>query len=283
MAKFSVVTACRNAAAYIEQTVESVLQQSVFRSGACQLEYLVCDGASTDGTLERLRPYEKQGVRIVSQPDGGFYAALAKGLQSVSGDYVAYLNAGDFYHPTGLEIAAQCFALPGVSWLTGYGVVYNEASQVTQCSLPFRYRRALFACGAYGSRLPFLQQESTLWRRSLHETVDFAALARMRLAGDSYLWNCFAGRAEVHIVRGQIGGFRVHGGQLSERRTEYLAELASFSRAASLAERVRSAADRAAWWLPERLKCALNRSTMILYDHQAQAWSLADRHRAGYR
>lgn len=272
MVKFTVVTACRNAARYIEETVESVLSQSVFRAGRCELEYLVCDGASTDGTLELLRRYESRGVRVMSEPDAGLYDALAKGLQRASGDYIAYLNAGDMLHPAGLDIAADCFEMPGVDWLTGYGAVLNEAGQLTSCWLPYRYRRGLFACGAYGLQLPFVQQESTLWRRALLDTVDFPALRRLRFAGDAFLWRCFAKAAELQVVRGLIGGFRIHAGQISERMREYRGELRSFSGAASLAERLQCLADRSFWWLPERVKLRANRETLIRYDHARGAW-----------
>lgn len=273
MAKFTVVTACRNAVRYIEETVKSVLSQSIFLSGKCELEYLVCDGASTDGTLDLLRPYELHGVTVISEPDSGFYAALAKGLQRATGDYVAYLNAGDFYHPAGLGIAAECFELPDVDWLTGYAVTYNDRSQLTRCSLPFRYRKTLFECGAYGTLLPFLvQQESTVWRRSLHACVDFQFLQKLHLAGDAYLWKCFASVSELCIVRGHIGGYRVHAGQLSERRSEYLQEFISFSRPPTPMERLQCLADRFFWAMPERVKAWGNRSTMIVYDHSRQAW-----------
>ncbi len=273
MAKFTVVTACKNAARYIEETVNSVLSQSVFRSGRCELEYLVCDGASTDGTLELLRAYEAHGVTVTSEPDSGIYAALAKGLQRATGKYVAYLNAGDFYHPAGLGIAAECFELPEVDWLTGYAVVYNDRSQLTSCSLPFRYRRRLFECGAYGTLLPYhVQQESTIWRRSLQSCVDFQFLQKLRLAGDAYLWKCFASVTELCIVRGHIGGYRVHRGQLSERVSEYRNELRSFSRAPSLIDRMQCVADRLFWEAPERVKFRGNRSTTIVYDHAREAW-----------
>lgn len=272
MAKFTVVTACRNAARYIEETVESVLAQSLFRSGQCELEYLVCDGASTDGTRDLLRPYAARGVTVVSEPDAGFYAALAKGLQRATGDYVAYLNAGDVLHPAGLGIAAECFELPGVDWLTGYAAIYNEKSQLTRCWLPFRYRRKLFECGAYGTLLPFLQQESTVWRRKLHASVDFGALEKLRYAGDAYLWKCFATASELHVVRGLIGGFRIHRGQISERLGDYLQELRSMSRAPSPVERIQCMAERVLWHLPERLKLSVNRATLIHYDHERQAW-----------
>jgi glycosyltransferase involved in cell wall biosynthesis len=276
MAKFTVVTACRNAARYIDETVESVLQQSEFRSGRSELEYLVFDGASTDGTVERLRPYESRGVEVVSEPDGGLYAALAKGLQQASGDYVAYLNAGDFYHPAGLSIAVDCFELPGVDWLTGYTVTYNERSQVTGATLPFRYNRKLIQCGAYGTLLPFVQQESTAWRRSLHASVDFARFAALRYAGDAYLWRSFSHAAELHIVRGQIGGFRVHTGQISGDHVAYEEELRSFSRPMGLGERLQCVWERALRVAPERIAAAVAaRPDHLVFDHSAQAWRRA--------
>jgi len=282
MAKFSIVTACRNAAAYIEETVKSVVSQTVFASGRCELEYLVCDGASTDGTLEVLRRYERHGVKLISEPDQGLYDALAKGLQRASGDYVAYLNAGDFFHPAGLSVALDCLALPQVDWLTGCAVAYNERSQVTRWVLPFRFRRNLFECGAYGTLLPALQQESTVWRRSLHATVDFAFLKRLRYAGDAYLWKCFAKATEPSVVRGQIGGFRIHRGQISERIDDYVGELKSFSRAPSALERLQCVADRFLWAMPERIRSVAPRSTIILYDHPAQAWRRVP-YRSAYR
>lgn len=276
MAKFTVVTACKNAARYIDETVESVLRQTVFRSGQYELEYLVYDGASTDGTLEGLRTFESSGVRVVSEPDAGFYEALAKGLRHATGDYVAYLNAGDLLHPAGLGIAAECFELPGVDWVTGYGAVFSEKGQLTSCWLPYRYRRHLFASGAYGLRLPFVQQESTVWRRRLHDTVDFAVLRGLRYAGDAYLWRSFATAAELHVVRGLIGGFRIHAGQISERMREYREELRRFSRAASVPERLQCLADRVLWWAPEQVKLRANRETLIRYDHARGAWRRGD-------
>lgn len=222
-----------------------------------------------------MRPYEQQGVEVVSEPDEGFYAALAKGLQKTTGDCVAYLNAGDVLHPAGFSIAAECFGLPGVDWLTGYTAVCNERSQITHCGLPYRYRRNLFECGAYGTFLPFLQQESTVWRRELHAAVDFRVVERLRFAGDSYLWKCFASMRELYIVQGLIGSFRVHQGQISESMDEYRRELRSFSRPPNAPERLQGLADRAMWAAPERVKALANRSTLVSYDHARQAWRLA--------
>jgi hypothetical protein len=213
----------------------------------------------------------------VSESDAGFYDALAKGLQAVTGDYVAYLNAGDLLHPTGFAVAAECMAMSGVDWVTAYNCVINERSHIVQCALPYRYRKELFECGAYGSLLPFVQQESTLWRRYLHAAVDFGFLANLRFAGDAYLWRCFASQCELHIVRGLIGSFRIHHGQISGRMDDYRQELASFSRTPHALERAQCLVDRALWAMPERIKLLANRSTLISYDHMGQAWRLPRR------
>src|SRR2546428_13543673 len=99
MAKFTVVTACRNAVRYIEETVKSVLSQSIFLSGQCELEHLVYDGASTDGTLNLLRPYERHGVNVNSEPRSGLYASLATGLHPLSDDHIRCLHSGDMNLP----------------------------------------------------------------------------------------------------------------------------------------------------------------------------------------
>jgi glycosyltransferase involved in cell wall biosynthesis len=263
--KFTVVTACRNAAAYIDETVKSVLSQPVFATGRCELEYLVCDGASTDGTLELVRRYEGRGVRVSSEPDGGFYDALAKGLQRATGDYVAYLNAGDLFHPAGPFRRRRLLRDSGrrLAYRLRGGLQRALAGHAQRAAL--RYRRALFECGAYDARrLPALQQESTLWRRSLHATVDFKFLAKLRYAGDAYLWKCFATAAEPAVVRGQIGGFRIHRGQISESLDDYVRELRSFSHSPNLMERLRFVSDRFLWAMPERIRTVSGGSLIVL-------------------
>jgi hypothetical protein len=98
-------------------------------------------------------------------------------------------------------------------------------------------------------------------------------LERLRFAGDSYLWKCFAMVCELHVVRGLIGSFRVHQGQISERKDEYRQELRSFSRPASASERVQCLVDRVLWAGPERLKSWANCSTLIQYDQRRQIWA----------
>ena len=96
--KISIVTVCRNAERVIDRTIKSVLEQEYN-----PIEHIIIDGASVDKTLETVKRYEQQLSRIVSEPDEGIYDAMNKGVQCAGGDFILFLNAGDFLiHPTAI-------------------------------------------------------------------------------------------------------------------------------------------------------------------------------------
>lgn len=88
--KVSVVTVCRNALDMLKCTMESVMEQTFG-----DMEYIVVDGASTDGTVEFLKKYDEKHVKWVSEPDKGIYDAMNKGVAMASGEMVIFMNAGD--------------------------------------------------------------------------------------------------------------------------------------------------------------------------------------------
>lgn len=90
---FSVITVCYNAAATLEETIQSVITQTYHH-----VEYIIVDGASTDGTPDIIGKYRDRIARVVSEPDHGLYDAMNKGLRLATGDYVCFLNAGDSFH-----------------------------------------------------------------------------------------------------------------------------------------------------------------------------------------
>lgn len=102
----SVITVCYNAERVIAQTIRSVAEQTY-----PHIEYLIIDGASTDGTEAVVRPYVEQGVlQWYSEPDHGIYDAMNKGAQKATGDYLYFLNAGDTLFDAGVmeRMAAHC-------------------------------------------------------------------------------------------------------------------------------------------------------------------------------
>ena len=91
--KITVITVSYNAAATIEQTIQSVLAQSYKN-----VEYIVIDGASSDNTLQIIEKYKSGIVHVVSEKDGGIYDAMNKGIALATGDIVGILNSDDLYH-----------------------------------------------------------------------------------------------------------------------------------------------------------------------------------------
>ncbi|MGC3976976.1 MAG: glycosyltransferase family 2 protein [Paludibacteraceae bacterium] len=92
MSKISVITINYNNALGLEKTMQSVLAQNFD-----DYEYIVIDGASTDGSIEIIRKLELQVTYWISEPDSGIYNAMNKGIKKASGDFLLFLNSGDFF------------------------------------------------------------------------------------------------------------------------------------------------------------------------------------------
>jgi glycosyltransferase involved in cell wall biosynthesis len=102
---FSIITVVFNGEKLIEGTIQSVLNQTY-----PNIEYIIVDGASKDGTMDIVNKYvDKQAIRWISEPDKGLYDAMNKGLKMATGDFVLFLNAGDrlFDNKTLEKMAAQ--------------------------------------------------------------------------------------------------------------------------------------------------------------------------------
>tara|TARA_Y100000590_G_scaffold124094_1_gene141974 strand:- start:6232 stop:7119 length:888 start_codon:yes stop_codon:yes gene_type:complete len=95
---FSIITVVLNNANHIEETINSVINQKV------NLEYIIIDGGSVDGTLDIIKKYEKYLDLWISENDNGIYDAMNKGIRYSTGKYIGMLNSGDLYNPEGLSI-----------------------------------------------------------------------------------------------------------------------------------------------------------------------------------
>jgi glycosyltransferase involved in cell wall biosynthesis len=260
----SIITPVFNGASYLRETIESVLNQTY-----PHVQYIVVDGGSTDGTVEIIKAFGNRIDTFISEPDNGMYDALAKGLELARGDVIAYLNAGDYYHPAALSVVAEIMGKHSVPWLTGMRVFYNENSQVIHCDLPNVYRRSLIRSGVYGGMLPFIQQESTFWKRELLELVDISRLRQMRLAGDYYLWYCFASRYDLAVVNSYLGGFKYHANQLSWNARDYRQEQLAFCDRLRAWQYPRILLEALLWFLPPRLKKG---KQIFRFEHVSGSW-----------
>lgn len=104
----SVVTVVLNGKNFLEQGIRSVFEQSYKN-----VEYIVIDGGSTDGTLDVIRKYENRTDYWISEPDRGIYDAMNKGIMAATGDLIGFLNSDDWYLPGALEEVANAYVLQG--------------------------------------------------------------------------------------------------------------------------------------------------------------------------
>lgn len=183
---FGIATPSYNQAPFIEQTVRSVMEQE-----GLEIDYLVQDGASTDGTIEKLRDLESGlgNFRWVSEKDDGQADAINRGLGSVTGDILAWINSDDFYAPGALGCVAAYFRdHPEVDVVYGHRICVDAAGQeIGRWVMPPAAPDAL-------SYFDYIPQETVFWRRSIWEKVggvnadfqfamDWDLLRRFRDAG----------------------------------------------------------------------------------------------------
>lgn len=119
--KFTIITAVYNRAATIGQAIESVALQS-YRN----VDHLIVDGASTDGTLQAIRARQLPNMRVISEKDAGIYDALNKGVGAAQGDVIGLMHSDDFFaHDNVLAKVAACFEA------TGADAVYGDLDYVS--------------------------------------------------------------------------------------------------------------------------------------------------------
>jgi glycosyltransferase involved in cell wall biosynthesis len=219
--RISVVTPSFNQVQYVEETVRSVLLQ-----GYPNLEYIVLDGGSTDGSLEIIRRYEPWLAALVSEPDRGQTDAINKGWRRATGEILAWINTDDVYCPDALARAGEAFgALPGAGMVYGSALVVDEAGRPLRTweAHPFDFRRMLVE----GSIVP--------------QSSAFFAAAAIQAVGDlDEQWDAIMDyefclrvglRFPARCIPEVLTRFRDHPGSKTRRRFDVMArELIRFVR-----------------------------------------------------
>lgn len=155
----SVVTVVRNARPDIEKTLCSVLRQSY-----ANIEYIVVDGASSDGTVDLIRQYESRLACWLSEPDAGISDAFNKGIALARGEIIGLLNAGDRYHEDAVRIAVDNFRRhPEIGFSFGDCVYLEEGRPCFLMRGDPDYARCI------ASRMPALNHPTVFVKKSVYE------------------------------------------------------------------------------------------------------------------
>jgi glycosyltransferase involved in cell wall biosynthesis len=127
--KITIITPSYNQGQYLEQTIQSVINQ-VYPN----LEYIIIDGGSTDKSVEIIKKYEKHLAYWMSEKDKGQSDAINKGLNKASGDIINWLNSDDYYEPGTLSKVAEAFKKSTVNVVCGRGRLFRNPNETVYYS-----------------------------------------------------------------------------------------------------------------------------------------------------
>jgi len=161
--KLTIITPSYNQAGFVERTLRSVLDQ-----GYENLEYLVADGGSTDGSADIIRRYEDRLTWWVSEPDKGQTDALNKALARATGDVISFINSDDVYKPGAFDTAIAALESTDAKWVVGACRFEGDAGFTKEVWVPEQPRgpRHWWILGPWG-----VPQPSTFWRREVFDEL----------------------------------------------------------------------------------------------------------------
>jgi len=197
----SIVTPSYNQAPFLEETIQSVLGQEY-----PDIEYIIVDGGSTDGSVDIIRKYADRLAWWVSEPDGGQTEAINKGFARARGEIFAWLNSDDTYLPKAVgEAVSFLQAHPEVGLVYGDANLIDENGQVLG---RFAARQTSYRKLLRGS--VHIPQQAAFWRASLWRQVG-PLDPSFYFAMDYDLWVRLAKITEIRYTPQLWANFRLHG------------------------------------------------------------------------
>jgi glycosyltransferase involved in cell wall biosynthesis len=195
----TVITPSYNQAAYLEQTMRSVLLQD-----GVEIEYCVVDGASTDGSVELIRRYSDRLAWWVSERDQGQAEAINKGFQRARGEIVAWLNSDDLYFPSAVQKAVSV-----LQDSPSLGMVYGDAITIDTMGRPLN--KLSFREWGLSDLMAFrmICQPAVFMRRAVLEQAGYLD-PNYHFMLDHHLWIRMASLAPIRHIPHILAAARQH-------------------------------------------------------------------------
>lgn len=197
--RITVVTPSYNQGRYLDETIRSVLDQ-----GYPNLEYMICDGGSTDESVEVIRKYQSRLAWWYTGKDKGQPDAINKGLRQATGDLFTFINSDDTLYPGSLMAAARSF-MEGNRWIMGWAMfIEPDGGEWPQLPMP------------YDRRIDWLMsnpicQQGTFWDARLTRELGYLR-DDLQYVFDAEFWMrlVFRGNVMPHMLRRCMATYRLH-------------------------------------------------------------------------
>jgi glycosyltransferase involved in cell wall biosynthesis len=211
--KVSIITVVRNGASTLQRTIDSIRHQTY-----SQIEYIIIDGASTDGTLEIIKSNLDVISFWISERDNGIYDGFNKGVSIASGDYIGFLNADDAYSPDQIEQSVTTLEKTGHLWSFGNTWLYDYYGEDIFLGGDPHYDQTVRL------NMPSIQQVTVLTHRAVFDIVGlFRTSYRVASDYDWFIRVAMAGIRGIHnpAVIGKMwaGGISTTNQKLSIRES----------------------------------------------------------------
>ena len=202
--KVSIITTCYNRAATIQGAIESVLAQDY-----PNIEYIIIDGLSNDGSMEVINRYKDRVAQIVSERDHGMYEAINKGIRMATGDIIGLVHSDDFlYDNNVVSDVVKRFVETGADFLYGDGVFVNasDISKPVRNWIGGAYHRWKVACGWLPLHPTCYIRKDVMMREDLYDESYKIAADSDLLFRYLYMANLKVTYLNRKIVRMRMGG-----------------------------------------------------------------------------
>lgn len=203
--KISLITPSYNQAHFIEATIQSVHEQNY-----SNLEHIIVDGGSTDGTLDILKKHEGV-INWTSEPDLGQSNAINKGLRQATGEIVAFLNSDDLYEKETLHTVGKYFReKPDTMWLTGKCRNIDKNGNEIRINIR-NYKNFWLRTGSYKvlQVLNYISQPATFWKWDAMQRVGYLNES-LYYTMDYEYWLRLGRQYPLHVCNEYLARFRIH-------------------------------------------------------------------------